>query len=69
MEGDIFISIVSWAITTEYGKYILAGLAGIGGLVTIASAIVPFTKTPKDDEFVGKVKAFIGRFSVFAPKE
>jgi hypothetical protein len=62
------MELIAWAMTTPYGQYIVAGFAILGGLVTIASAIVPLTKTPKDDEFVGKVKAFIDRFSLFEPK-
>lgn len=62
------MDILAWLLATPYGPYITAGFVVIGALVTAASAIVPFTKTPKDDEFVGKVKALLGRFSVFNPK-
>ena len=61
--------ILPWLLSTPYGHYITTAFVVLGGMVTIASAIVPFTKTPKDDEFVGKVKAFIGRFSLFEPKK
>ena len=63
------MDLIAWAMTTPYGPYIVAAFTVIGGLVTVASAIVPLTKTPKDDEILGKVKAFIGRFSVFEPKK
>lgn len=62
------MDLIAWLMTTEYGPYVVAFSATVGGLVTIASAIVPLTKTPKDDELLGKVKAFIGRFSIFNPK-
>lgn len=48
--------------------YVNAFLVILGALVTIASAIVPFTKTPKDDAVLEKVKAFIQRFSLIKPK-
>lgn len=34
----------------------------ITSIVTIASAIVKFTPTPKDDTILAKVKEFISRF-------
>jgi hypothetical protein len=61
--------ILIWLLSTQYGLYVTAGFAVLGGLVSVASAIVPFTKTPKDDEFVGKAKAFMARFSVLEPKK
>lgn len=61
--------LILWIMSTQYGPYVAAAWAILGGLVTIASVIVPFTKTPKDDEIVGKIKAFIGRFSLFEPKK
>ncbi len=41
----------------------------LGGIVTFASVIVPFTKTPKDDEAVAWLKNSLARFSVFQPKK
>lgn len=61
-------SLLAWLMTTQYGPYVLALSSVIGGLVMIASAIVPLTKTPKDDEFLSKVKAVLARFSLFEPK-
>ena len=55
-------------IPDSWGIYIQAGLAVLGGLVVSASAITPLTKTPKDDEFLAKVKAFLHRFSFIKPK-
>jgi hypothetical protein len=69
MEYDIIVSIISWAAQSQYGAYVLAFLGVVGGIVTTASFIVPLTKTPKDDEVVGKVKAFLLRVSVTKPKE
>ena len=37
----------------------------IGGLVTVASAIVFITPTKKDDEIVGAIIGFLERFSFF----
>lgn len=48
--------------------YAQAGLIVLGGIVTIASAIAPFTKTTKDDEAVNWLKSLIQRFSVIKPK-
>jgi hypothetical protein len=62
------MEILPWLLSTEYGPYLLAFLTVLGALVTAASAIVPFTTTTKDDEFVGKVKALLAKFSVFQPK-
>jgi hypothetical protein len=59
---------LAWAMATSYGPYIVALFTVMGGLMTIASAIVPLTKTPKDDEILGKIKGFIDRFSLFNPK-
>ncbi len=63
------MDILNWLLATQYGPHITAGLVVLGALVTAASAVVPFTKTPKDDEIVGKIKALLGRFSVFEPKK
>ena len=54
---------------TTQNPYISAGLIVVGALVTIASAIVPFTKTTKDDEILSKVKDLLARFSIFEPKK
>jgi hypothetical protein len=59
---------LAWAMATSYGPYIVAFFTVMGGLMTIASAIVPLTKTPKDDIFLGKVKGFFDRFSLFDAK-
>ena len=62
------IDIINWILATQAGPYVLAGLTVLGGIVTIASAIAPFTKTPKDDEAVAWVKSLLQRFSVIKPK-
>lgn len=56
-------------IPAEWAGYVTAFAAILGGIVTIASAIVPFTETPKDDEILAKVKGFLQRFSLFNPKQ
>lgn len=68
MESDFITTLLTQLVGSQFGPYVLALLSVLGGLLTIASAIVPFTKTPKDDEVVGKIKAFLGRFSIFEPK-
>lgn len=55
-------------LATDAGQYIAAALVVLGSLVTIASAIVPLTKTPKDDEILKSVKALLIRFSILKPK-
>ncbi|AMV17422.1 hypothetical protein [Planctomyces sp. SH-PL14] len=65
MESEL----LSMLLATKYGTYVIAASSVLGSLVAIASVIVPFTKTPKDDEIVGKLKAFIVRFSIFEPKK
>jgi len=62
------IDIINWILGTSYGPYVAAGLAILGGIVTIASAIAPFTKTTKDDEAVNYLKSLIQRFSFIKPK-
>lgn len=42
--------------------------AAIGAVVTAASAIVALTPSTKDDEVLGKIIAFLERFSVFNKK-
>jgi hypothetical protein len=42
-------------------------LEAVGAVVVAASALVVFTPTKKDDEILGKIKAFISRFGVFNP--
>jgi len=61
-------TLIATLMTTSAGQYIAAGLVVLGALVTIASAITPLTKTPKDDEILAKVKAFLHRFSIIKPK-
>lgn len=41
----------------------------IGGVVTIATVIVGFTPTQKDDAILAKVVAFLDYFSVVNPKK
>lgn len=65
----IIISLITWAMGTTYGPYVLAFLGVVGALVTAASFIVPFTKTTADDEVVNKVKAFLQRIAITKPKE
>lgn len=61
--------LILWLMSTQVGPYITAAWVILGALVTAASVVVPFTKTPKDDEILGKIKAFIGRFSLLEPKK
>lgn len=61
-------SIMTWLMSTSLGQYITPAIAVLGALVTIASIIAPFTKTPKDDEAVSWIKALIHRFSVISPQ-
>lgn len=63
------MDILAFLLATEYGPYIVAFCGSVGAIVTAASLIVPLTKTPKDDEIVGKIKGFIDRFSIFEPKK
>lgn len=64
---DILTTILNGLGNGSYGAYITAGMVILGALVTIASAIAPLTKTPKDDEVIGKIKGFIQRFSIIKP--
>ena len=64
MELDLLNTLLS----SDIGKYVVAGLSVLGGIVTIASAIAPFTSTPKDDEAVAWAKSLLQRFSVIKPK-
>lgn len=68
MENDITQQIINFLITGSLSQYITAGMTILGGLVTIASVIAPFTTTVKDDEAVSWVKALIHRFTVIAPQ-
>lgn len=43
-------------------------LAIIGGVVTIASAVVKLTPSPKDNEILGKILSFLDHFSVVPKK-
>jgi len=43
-------------------------LSIIGGVVTIASAIVKLTPSPKDNEVLAKILAFLDYFSVVPKK-
>ena len=43
-------------------------LAIIGGVVTIASAVVKITPSPKDNEILDKILSFLDRFSVVPKK-
>lgn len=65
---NLLVQAVSWALGTSAAPYIVAGLTVIGALVTIATVVVPFTKTPKDDAILAKIKAVFQRFSVLKPK-
>lgn len=55
-------------IPDSWEVYAQAGLTVIGGLTVAASAITPLTSTPKDDEFLAKVKSLLHRFSFIKPK-
>ncbi len=65
---NLLIQGITFLMGTSVGPYVVAALAILGALVTIASVIVPFTVTPKDDEILGKIKAVWQRFSVLKPK-
>lgn len=60
--------IIDNLIDTPIGLYLTAASGVITALVTIATIIVPFTKTPKDDEALALVKGFLIRFSILKPK-
>lgn len=62
------LDIINWLLGTSYGPYVTAGFAILGGVVMIASAIAPFTKTTKDDEAVNFLKSLVQRFSIIKPK-
>jgi hypothetical protein len=61
--------LITWALGTSYGPYIVTALTILGGAVTIASAIAPFTTTTKDDEAVAFMKSLVQRFSVVKPTD
>jgi hypothetical protein len=60
--------IIDNLIDSPLGMYWIAASTIIGSLVAIASVIVPFTKTPKDDEILAKVKTVLARLSILKPK-
>lgn len=60
--------IIDNLIDSPLGMYWIAATTIVGSIVTIASVIVPFTKTPKDDEILAKVKALLARLSILKPK-
>jgi hypothetical protein len=43
--------------------------AAVVAFLAFASIVVKFTKTPKDDEVLGKVKDFLLQFSIFNHKD
>lgn len=43
-------------------------LAIIGGVVSLASAIVALTPSTRDDEILGKVMLFLEKFSIFTKR-
>jgi len=55
-------------IDSPWGMYWIAASTIIGSLVGIASAIVPFTATAKDDEILASVKTILQRLSILKPK-
>lgn len=46
-----------------------AALTALGATVAAASAWVLLTPSPRDDEVVGKIRAFVERLSAFFPTE
>ena len=62
-------ALMLWIMESQYGAYFVGFWTILGALVSIASVIVPFTKTPKDDEILAKVKEFVARFSLFEMKK
>jgi hypothetical protein len=60
--------IIDNLIDSPLGMYWIAASTIIGSLVAIASVIVPFTATPKDDEILAKVKTVLARLSILKPK-
>lgn len=60
---DQIKGIVDWIRTIPGGDI---GII-IASIVTIASIIVKWTPTPKDDEFLGKIKNFIGKWIALNP--
>lgn len=55
-------------VDSEYGAYYLAVTALLGSFVLVASSLVKFTKTTKDDEVVGYITAIVQRLSVIKPR-
>ena len=66
------------AKSQPWAMWIVAGLAGLGGLVVAASGVVAMTPSKKDDEWLAKFKAgevtgliwkFLRSFSVVKQKD
>ena len=55
--------IITWVQThwADVGAFILA-------VIGAASIIVRITPTPKDDEILGKIKAFVSKYLALNPK-
>lgn len=56
-------------IQNQWQVVLNTALMTLGAIVALASLITPLTKTPKDDEFLAKAKAWLHQFSITNPKE
>jgi len=56
-------------IDSPYGLYYIAFTTVLGSLVSIATVVVKFTTTTKDDEAVNKIAAIIQRFAFLQPRK
>jgi len=60
----------NWDLLLRHWNLIVgAFFALVGAVVTLASIITPFTKTPKDDEALAWVKNWLHQFSMTNAKD
>lgn len=60
--------IIDNLIDSPYGLYYIAFTTVLGSLVSIATVVVKFTTTTKDDEAVNKIASIIERFAFLKPR-
>lgn len=51
-------------ISNQFAAVLTAITALLGSIVAVCSLITPLTKTPRDDEFLAKVKNWIHQLSI-----
>lgn len=61
-------TIIDNLIDSPYGLYYIAFTTVLGSLVSIATVVVKFTTTTKDDEAVNKIAGIIERFAFLKPR-